>query len=160
MLIKIIPTKKDKKHHPLYIEACTFFINKLMSKKYRNKIGKIQIKLVDSLDYGKSLGNCTEAVWPDGTMDFYIKIANEPITRMVSTMAHEMVHVKQSIKKELIVDGKYWVWKGKRIKYKESWYETFTSSKEYDKLPWEIEAHDLEMTLARSFFYKHFSDNY
>ena len=55
---------------------------------------------------------------------------------LIKTMCHEMVHVKQYVKGELI-DHRYW--RGKEYNFRQ---------------PWEIEAYNLETILFRSFLKK------
>lgn len=165
MKVDIIPKGKDKRHHKLYAAAFQYFLDKLMAKRYQDRINYVSIKLVDSLDYGNSHGECKESIRNDGTFDVYIKLVSTvPLPDIISTLAHETVHLKQAVKHELLVFKKnnteYWVWKGKKMKYSANWYEVFTHEQQCAKLPWEKEAYDLEMELARSFFWKHYTSNY
>lgn len=161
MNITILPKGKEKKHHAIIKDAVCFFINKLISKKDQKKINNIFIRLADSVNYGTEQGNCREFSYTDGTFDIFVKVlAKDPLPDMISTLAHEMVHAKQAVTGELICTEDFWVWHGKRLKYKHEWYNVFTSEEQYDKLPWETEAYDLESELARSFFWKYFSKSY
>jgi hypothetical protein len=70
--------------------------------------------------------------------DRYFTIAIEPdqdIKEFITTLLHEMVHVKQYVKKEL----KDSYWKG----------EYFNGP--YTDAPWEIDAYELEQTLLEGF---------
>lgn len=160
MQITILPKGKDKKHHAVIKQATCFFLNKLMGKRKQKKIKSITIRLADSIDYGASRGDCREVIAKDGSFDIYFKVlATDPLPEMISTLAHEAVHAKQSVTGELVIDGDDWIWKGRRRAYNEKWYNGFTYKEQYAKLPWETEAYDKEMELARSFFWQHYSSN-
>jgi len=158
MNIIIIPKYKEKKHHKLIKEACVFFAEKLLKKKDLDKIDTIYIRLAGSIDYGESRGDCKDLVYPDGKLDFIIRLdASTPLPDMISTLAHEMVHAKQSVVGELEDNGKWWVWKGKKMKWKKSWY-TLSSAKQSAILPWEKEAYEREVPLATEFFRNYLKD--
>lgn len=64
---------------------------------------------------------------------------------MISTLAHEMIHVKQFAKGQLregkVIRGvQTWVWCGKPVK------------KKYHTQPWEIEAYSKEIDLLNEFY--------
>jgi hypothetical protein len=165
MNITILPKGKDRKHHKIYKTAIQYFLNKLLAKRYQKRINSIVVKLVDSLDYGSSRGECREQITTDGKFDIIFKIvATDDLPQIISTLAHETVHLKQTVKFELVIfdinGEQYWIWKGKKRKFKKEWYDVFTSKDQYAKLPWEKEAYDSEMELARSFFWNHYSSNY
>ena len=88
---------------------------------------------------------CTDAKNP---REFQIQIDSKlPLRRMLETVAHEMVHVKQYARNELqrgsefklegttVLTKTYDLWKGKRYNI------------EYWDSPWEIEAHGREVGL-------------
>lgn len=161
MDILILPKGKDKKHHKILKAATLHFINKLIGKRAAKKIKSVTIKLATSIDYGTTRGDCRETVHHDGTFDIFFKVdATEPLPDMISTLAHEVVHAKQAVKGELTIDGEFWTWKGKKMLYKDAWYNDFTSEQQHDRLPWETEAYDREMALAKGFFVKYFNSNY
>ena len=64
--------------------------------------------------------------------------------KLIHTIAHEMVHVKQIAKGQLSYDGKKIFWKGKRVYPKRMSY--------YDH-PWEIDAWRNEIVLASRVWY-------
>jgi hypothetical protein len=161
MDIIILPKGKDKKHHHIIREATRFFVNKLMGKRDQKKIKSISIKLADSIDYGSSRGDCREYNYTDGTFDIFFKVlATEPLPDIISTLAHETVHAKQAVKGELVIEDDIWNWKGKKMKFKDAWYDEFTFQEQYDKLPWEKEAYSMEMGLAISFCRHYYNSNY
>lgn len=63
-----------------------------------------------------------------------IEVCNQNPKDIVKTICHEMVHMKQYLRKELSMDGL--VWKGKNL-----------SKTPYDDQPCEIEAYDLQEKL-------------
>ncbi len=63
--------------------------------------------------------------------------------RLVETLAHEMVHIKQFVTGQIEQKGRSTYWKGKKIiKSKVSYYD----------LPWEIDAWSKEKVLAAKVF--------
>ena len=64
-------------------------------------------------------------------LDFY---------QSISTMAHEMIHVKQSTRGDLVTTSKGVLWKGKNLK----WVP-------YTFKPWEIEAFKREINLTKKY---------
>lgn len=161
MEIIILPKGKDKKHQKILRDATEHFVRKLIGKRGEHKIKTINIRLIDKLNYGTYKGDCRETVRKDGTFDIFLRLCStDPLPAMISTLAHEMVHAKQAVKGELVIEGDIWNWKGKKMIYKEAWYNDFTSDQQHDRLPWEKEAYDQEMSLARGYFVKYFNSNY
>ena len=81
-----------------------------------------------------AMGYCLEL---DTNREFEIEIDNsQPLRRLLETVAHEMVHVKQFARRELHPS-------------KDTWYgKTYNPKKtSYWDLPWEIEAHGREVGL-------------
>ena len=78
-------------------------------------------------------------IYDDG--DFEIEI-NKALSRedIIKTLCHEMVHVKQYLKGELVEKQCARVWKGK----------DYTDA-EHTDCPWEIEAYKLEEVLFKTF---------
>lgn len=88
---------------------------------------KFKSVLEDEAD-GLCIGDDTEAFVSIGTK-------NKSFMRQMQALAHEMVHARQFLRKELTCEGGF-VWKGKDssdIKYKDQ--------------PWEKEAYELERDL-------------
>jgi hypothetical protein len=57
---------------------------------------------------------------------------------IISTLAHEIVHIKQMIRGELVIKSSHSKWNGK----------TFPASYDYYNSPWEIEAYGREVGLT------------
>lgn len=160
MNIIILPKDKEKKNHKIIKDASIFFLNKTLGKRKQKLIKTIYIKLVDSLDYGESVGEAKEVVDADGKFDFYLKLVSKTdFPNMIQILAHEFVHIKQTVKKELVVEGDYWYWMDEpKRKFKDKWY-SFTIAQQCDKLPWEREAYGKQIELAREFFWVYYSTN-
>lgn len=104
----------------------------------RHRTLDIEIKLVtiksDATGY---------AMVGDTNRHFEIEIdKNQTIKEFVTTICHEMVHVKQYARKE--IDGIRLRWKGKDI----------PEGTDYINFPWEIEAYDLQEDLADDIWHK------
>ena len=100
----------------------------------------LDLKLIANLSTKESVaGDCT---WEDNNTrprEFTIRVdSSQALQEMLSTIAHEMVHVKQYARGELKDTSKsctHCKWKGKTIEWEKMNY--------YDH-PWEIEAHGRE----------------
>lgn len=64
----------------------------------------------------------------------------------ISVLAHEMVHVKQYVKGELVDHGRYCSWHGKKYAA-----EVDINSEEYFFSPWEVEAYGMQVGLYRMY---------
>jgi hypothetical protein len=160
MAVVIKQSIGEKYNHKLIKEACNFFIDKLFNQSYKKMINKITIT-INPRSRNKDRGDCTEFIEPDGRYSAHIKICKcQPITDIISTLAHELVHLEQTVKKRLIVENDIWTWKGEVHKFSESEYKHLTYREGYNKLPWEKEAYDRETSLAKSFFNNHFKNNF
>ena len=109
-----------------------FCIRKLMP---RMKTLEIDV-LFDTLEDSNIYGDCTN--YSAREMDIRVQdtLTNE---ELISTLCHEMVHVKQIARKEY--DSDRVIWKGRRVR----------SDCDYENLPWEKEAFKLEKTLTKEF---------
>lgn len=158
MEIIILPKGKDKKHHKILKDAIYFLTDVLISKRDAKKIKSINIKLATSIDYGTSRGDCRQEAHIDGSFDLHLKLdTTYCLPDMIATLAHEMVHIKQVVKGELVHDGDIWIWKDKKMIYKDAWYNDFTIAQQRDRLPWEDEAYGREKILAKKFFIHYFN---
>lgn len=111
-----------------YVQSVVeFCIEKLMPRMKTLDI-EVKLKTIKDNAYGYCLSTSTR--------EFEIEIdKNLPLRKLLTTVAHEMVHVKQYARKELKGD---YVWKDKTINPKTTDY--------WDE-PWEIEAHGRECGL-------------
>jgi hypothetical protein len=112
-----------------YVESMVeFCINTLMP---RMKTLDITVRLCTPKG---AMGYCLEL---DNKREFDIEIdRTQPMRKMLETLAHEMVHVKQFARRELHPANDEWYGK------------TYNPKKvDYWDLPWEIEAHGRETGL-------------
>lgn len=118
-------SQSQKKHTKEMVKFC---IQLLMP---RMKTLDIDVKLCKPTG---ALGYCLEL---DNKREFELEIdKTQPLRKLLETVAHEMVHVKQYARRELhpLTDA----WCGKTINPKKV---------SYWDLPWEIEAHGREAGL-------------
>lgn len=110
-----------------YVESIAYYcIQKLMPRMASLDI-VIRIKSVND-----AYGYCLSVT----DREFEIEVQRDmPLRKLLTTVAHEMVHVKQYARKELIDDT---IWQGKTVNPKRT---------DYWELPWEIEAHGRETGL-------------
>ncbi len=115
----------QRKHVESMVEFC---INTLMP---RMKTLDITVRLCTPKG---AMGYCLEL---DNKREFDIEIdRTQPMRKMLETLAHEMVHVKQFARRELHPANDEWYGK------------TYNPKKiDYWDLPWEIEAHGRETGL-------------
>lgn len=142
--IKIYGTPKKMRNREIK-EAATFFCDHLLQRLSKNV--KVTIKLKPDL-YKKT--KCFGfATWSDidvknhNHREFEIEIeANLGRVYLLRTLAHELVHVKQYARKELVdmCSGNYQMWN--KVMYNEMLVD-------YKNLPWEKEASEREKDLYR-----------
>jgi len=130
----------DKNFKPIVERASSFFAKELIpNTRIRNRCFT-RIRFDGKLEeYGyASIEDYNTRNQP---RDFLIEVHPGIGSRAIlSTIAHEMVHVKQYIEGELNEEMSYW--KGKRVN---------SDKMEYWTSPWEIEAHGIEIGLITKF---------
>jgi hypothetical protein len=138
--IKIKGNAKKLKN-PLIKEALEFFSKKLLKRIDRNVIIVVKLKK----DLYKKTGNFGHATYTDDDArnhrEFEIEVdAGLGPVFFMRTLAHEMVHIKQYARKELVDVryGNYQKWNGFLIN---------DHMVDYFDLPWEREAHIMEKQL-------------
>lgn len=129
-----------------------FFSNRFFSKDLNKQI-LVKLKLTKK-DIGYD-DDCANVEWMDNNRQprkFVINIYTPPnpsLRYIISTLAHEMVHVKQFVRNELIdlpsTNYNVSVFKNKKYNLNRVAY--------YDQ-PWEIEAFGRERGLTREYFEK------
>jgi len=126
--MNIVEVTGGKPYQRKYVESIAFFcIDKLMPKMKSLDIN-IKLRTIPEDSYGYCMSETTR--------EFDIEIdKNLTLRRLLTTVAHEMVHVKQYARKELTGDS---TWQGKTYNPKTTDY--------WDE-PWEIEAHGRECGL-------------
>ena len=130
-----------------------FFCNRFFSKELHKQI-TVKLKLVKKqhIDYNDE---CAHVEWMDNNRQprkftILINMPSKPSLKyIISTLAHEMVHVKQFVKNELIdlPSTNYNVSMFKNKKY------NLNRVSYYDQ-PWEIEAFGRERGLTKEYFEK------
>lgn len=123
--------------------ATNYFASELLSRKITNHMTVNIIVRSNIREHGLCVpvGFNTKNI----ARDFDIEIRKKKsIKSMISTLAHEMVHVKQYALGEMCELGSHW--KGRKVDTRKTGY--------YD-LPWEIEAFEKEATLYKKFVEKY-----
>lgn len=112
--------------------AVAFCLNQLLPR-FRTLDIRVDLeRLPDAYGY------CSQA---DTDREYDISIRRDlGLYDLISTVCHEMVHVKQYVRGEL--DGVRWQWRKTPV----------SEDTVYSDLPWEIEAHDMEGELAMECF--------
>ena len=118
-------------------KAIDFAIQKLMPRMRTLDISLEIVKIEDKVDgYCLCVDPRTYEIEIQSGIDY---------ADFVTAIFHEMVHVKQHARKELIDKGLIKKWKG------EDWICMFTTVDEYMKLPWEEEAYRLQEELFEEY---------
>ena len=140
-----VPSIDGKSYLPLFRLAASWYGEKLMGKRLANNI-HVKIEFVEGLEDEGTGGDC---IWEDDNIrprEFTIQIdKSNDLPYMLTTLAHEMVHVKQFAKGELrdiMRAHSLCKWQGA---------EYNTEKLEYWDYPWEIEAHGREKGLYLRF---------
>ena len=137
------------------ISATKFISKELMSFK---KLSTLKIKInVRRTTLGKNtLGQVTHDDKVFAQKEFVIELnSNQCDSEMISTIAHELIHVQQSVSKRLVYrfwssDGKVHVsWEKKELGE--------ASQIPYKERPWEVEAFSKEEILADMFLIPNFT---
>jgi hypothetical protein len=120
-----------------YVESMVEFCIETLMPRMRTL--DINVKLCTPK---KAMGYCLEL---DTNREFELEIdKTQPLRRLLETVAHEMVHVKQFARRELHPSNDTWFGK------------TYNPKKvSYWDLPWEIEAHGREVGLFIRWCEKH-----
>lgn len=127
---------KLKSYETLMVKSVVLF----MMDKFNFK-AKIIIKKKESVGMIGDISLSSTSV--DGNK-FYLHFnPNQSYQRIIQTMIHELTHVKQVSKKELLPNKDYTtiMWKGKEYITAKDYNKLMKSNiGEYMKLPWEVEA--------------------
>ena len=127
--------KGGRKHERAICEAVAIYCCKKLLPKVRSLEIEIELKNIK----GDVVGYC---MMEDDNKTYTIEIQKGmSVRQLVTTVAHEMVHVKQYYRKEMndqLTSSGRAKWKGK----------TVDADTDYMDLPWEKEAFRLQETLA------------
>ena len=133
----------DKHLKQLLLRASHFFIKSLMPRKRKLKVA-VFIK-ENLLAQEGAYASCYQMDLYNAGCDYTICMdCAQPESTMLCSLAHEMVHVKQFVRKELtILNGNYCAkWKG----------VNFSEDSDYEEMPWELEADKYELELSKKFY--------
>lgn len=137
-MIVTVRNAKNRKIVSLLKSATHSYASMIMSQQMIRHLN-IKIIILDKLYY-KANAYCAPDEIANKLRSFEIEIRRAKVDRMLSFLAHEMVHVKQFATNEL---------KSKSVKgeYKTFWQGQICEIDSYWDQPWEIEAHTLEEEL-------------
>ncbi len=138
MVVVEFTRKCSKKRHDAIMDAVMFACKQLMPRV--RKPFYINIRPIPKLTETQGVnGDCMD----EEDREFTIRIdVSLPLNEMISTILHEMVHVQQ------FLSGKLKQPKPGKAVYKRVDYDW---EMDYNKRPWEIEAHTKEKQLAEAF---------
>lgn len=140
--IKVRGARKNRRLQHL-VKNATYFYLKTLCPRIR-KIN-IEVQIVDNLSQTERVhGDCCQCGVDDPDLDYIIRLnLNESYHFMLTILAHEMVHLKQYVRRELILytgDTQGARWKG-----------VYCSEYDYACAPWEAEADARELELYMAF---------
>ena len=142
---------------PTLYDAVEFFLEELLKRctiDYRLNI-KIVLKYGDVIaaDGSKNVGLAWEHS-TKGNKWYIVHISNDaPFLEMLSTIAHEMVHVVQFATGRLVIDeDDNWIWDGVNKG------KAYKGTEVDNQLPWEYDAYSKEIELSRKFVKKFYSN--
>ena len=132
--MKIMVWGGDKETKDLVKEVAEFCANKLFSKKLNHRI-TIRIYLDRKMENAGEVWSNDEDKFRPRNFQMNLNKAKK-IKELLRTICHEMVHVKQFAKNELVfLDKPY-----NKVKFKNEYFDC----DEYWDCPWEIEAYGRE----------------
>lgn len=145
---------------PTLINAVEFFLDELLKRcTIDHKLSiKVTLKggpLKDKEDDASIIdGLAWEREDADGGRLFHIQLnGNTPFLELLSTLAHETVHVVQFALGRLRNEDGEWFWDGSSYGL-----EPYTGDEDVDnQLPWEYDAYSKEVELARKFIKQYYS---
>jgi hypothetical protein len=141
MHLKIYQRKGDTNNKLLYEKAIYFFANQLLSK---SKQDKITLTVVLKQFKGVNKGEFA-TVEQLSRYNYKMEINKlKPFHAIISTIAHEMTHVKQGVLGKLVLGNTGFKWNGKM-------YKDADLADDQDP-PYEAEAYALEPILCAKFF--------
>jgi len=139
-MIYIYATGSNDKRMSMAEDACAFFVKRLMPR-----LKKLDITIECISDLKKTEGIWGDCTWEDTNHSpraFTIRLdSSVSYKNMIDTLAHEVVHVKQYVRGELVDlvrEPQAVKWRGKIVK----WSNTSDE-------PWEIEPEEVSTKLYR-----------
>jgi hypothetical protein len=139
-LIKVYGCSENLTRKDLVRRAAVYFLKRLLPRKRKIEIG---IRVEENLIENHSMyGGCYHIA--KSPSKYKIRLDSGMSDAMlISTLAHEFVHVRQFDNNELVCMDSYSRWHGKYYSDDE-----FAETEE----PWEVEPRELEGVLAADFF--------
>jgi len=137
--IRIYGFKEDPALKAIIKQSVIFAINELLPNK--RKLDLIVKRKNKLLEEHNAYGLCYST---DDPHYYFIDLyRDQDNAELLRTLFHEMTHVKQYAKKELVYRTGYSLWKGQR-------YKDESDEKEWNR-PWEKEARKYEKILYNKF---------
>lgn len=128
----IVDTTGGNKTQRQISENVVNYMIKYLMPRLRNITVEVRLRKMTS----DAVGYC---MMLDNNREFEIEISKDlSIKELVMTICHEMVHVKQYVRKEMDERGQ--VWKKKPVAKGTPYYD----------LPWEKEAYEMQAKLAKA----------
>lgn len=136
-------------------DAVQFFLDELLKRCTIRHVVNVDVTVtkgdIITEDGHANAGLCS-GYWKDDQYWYTIHASgNVPFLELLSTIAHESVHVAQYVTGRLRGDDRY-IWDG--VDYGEDPYKNPDLD---SKLPWEYDAYSKEPILARKFVTKYYS---
>ena len=149
MIITLEGLSKHPEKAECLVEATEFFGEVLLGKRMAKGI-TIDLEIRKKTDFK---GECVNEDDTRRSRWFTITLRDEDINKMVATLAHEMVHVKQYVRNEL--GKKHVIIHDDRLEIQSMWMGELWKPRPgedpfYDS-PWEIEAYGREVGLTHRF---------
>jgi hypothetical protein len=137
-MIVVFDTAVNAKSKEELERACYFFATQLLTDEEIDQLN-IEIALKKKLD-SSALGYCESLDEGTNQRNFRIELQRGLTSEVLSSLAHEMVHLKQYVRNELQESDNY---------HKSQWHGTLIADRDEDYYdhPWEIEAYGREVGL-------------
>ena len=151
------PRSKRREEADVLMNAANFFLDELLKRCTIDYSLNIKISL--KTGYCHVDGSENEGLaWSrmiNETRWYYVHLNNNvPFLELLSTLAHELVHVVQFATGRL-KNEENWIWDG--MDYGENPYQN-DAELDSANLPWEYEAHTKEIVLAKKFVKQYYSN--
>jgi len=131
-----VSVKGGNKFQREVVEKTVCFMMKELLPRFRTLEIEVNLKKMND----DAVGYCWMG---DTNREFEIECSRDvTLKELVTTVVHEMIHVKQYARKEMndnLVEGGCAVWRGKKVSPNTTYY----------KLPWEKEAYKLQDKYAQ-----------
>lgn len=142
---------------PTLHDAMEFFLDELFKRCTIGYKIKVLVELKNGsvvAEDGSSNAGLAHVDTIKGETWYRIELANDvPFLDLLSTLAHETIHVVQFATGRLKTDNDNWIWEGQE--YGSNPY----IGKEIDnQLPWEYDAYSKEVELTKKFVKKYYSN--